>query len=82
MGGCDRSDKYHVPLDEYKQNLRAIVQHVRGAGCNTTVLITPPPICERARQRDRKKWGERADAGPERTNEITGDCRKGFALKP
>jgi len=33
----------HVPLDEYADNLRAIVAHVKKI-CNNIVLITPPPF--------------------------------------
>lgn len=69
------SEKQHVPLDEYVQNLRTIVQHVRSVGGNTTVLITPPPVFEPGRLLDRQqKYGALADLEPERTNEMTGPC--------
>ena len=40
------SAKQHVPLQEYSDNIRAIVAHLRGAGVSHILLITPPPISE------------------------------------
>ncbi len=40
------SARQHVPLPEYKANLAAIVEHLRGVGVPAIVLITPPPISE------------------------------------
>ncbi|KAJ0603778.1 putative SGNH hydrolase-type esterase domain, SGNH hydrolase superfamily [Helianthus annuus] len=45
------SERQHVPLDEYKENLRKIVRHLKE--CSPTmliVLITPPPIDEEWQQ--------------------------------
>lgn len=62
-----------MPLEEYVQNLRAIVQHVSSVGCKATVLITPPPVYEEARLVDRQqKFGALAAIDPERTNAMTG----------
>lgn len=70
---CSCSEKQHVPLEEYVQNLRAIVQHVSNVGCKATVLITPPPVFEEARLIDRQqKFGALAAIDPERTNAMTG----------
>lgn len=70
-----------MPLDEYVQNLRTILQHVRGVGGNVTVLITPPPVFEPARLVDRQqKYGALADPEAERTNENTGP--RGLTLSP
>ncbi|KAM0031797.1 putative SGNH hydrolase superfamily [Helianthus debilis subsp. tardiflorus] len=45
------SERQHVLLEEYKENLRKIVRHLEE--CSPTmliVLITPPPIDEEGRQ--------------------------------
>uniref|UniRef100_A0A803PA71 SGNH hydrolase-type esterase domain-containing protein n=1 Tax=Cannabis sativa TaxID=3483 RepID=A0A803PA71_CANSA len=44
------SERQHVPIDEYKENLRKIVLHLKE--CSPTVLIvliTPPPVDEEGR---------------------------------
>ncbi|EEF51990.1 Isoamyl acetate-hydrolyzing esterase, putative [Ricinus communis] len=68
------SDRQHVPVEEYKENLRKIVQHVKE--CSPTVLvvlITPPPIDEEGRFAfARSSYGEKAMELPERTNEMAG----------
>ena len=72
------SEKQHVPLDQYLDNLRSIVQHVRRGGANATVIITPPPVYEPDRLIDRQKKHGVSDrtARPERTNQMTGaQCR-------
>ncbi|MFS7953534.1 putative GDSL lipase/esterase, SGNH hydrolase superfamily [Helianthus anomalus] len=45
------SERQHVPLEKYKENLRKIVRHLKE--CSPTmliVLITPPPIDEEWQQ--------------------------------
>lgn len=68
------SGRQHVPLEEYKENLRKIVRHLKE--CSPTmvvVLITPPPIYEEGRKAYAKSlYGEKAMRLPERTNEVTG----------
>ncbi|KAM0035098.1 putative GDSL lipase/esterase, SGNH hydrolase superfamily [Helianthus debilis subsp. tardiflorus] len=68
------SERQHVPLDEYKENLRKIVRHLKE--CSPTmliVLITPPPIDEEWQQQyAASPHGEKAMKLPERTNEVTG----------
>ncbi|XP_050220782.1 GDSL esterase/lipase At5g45920 [Mercurialis annua] len=74
---ADRSSAFqHVPLQEYKQNLDAIVSFFKRRWPNTTViLITPPPIDEAARLLHpyvvEDLLGE-----PERTNEAAGAYAK------
>jgi len=65
-----------VPLDQYLDNVRSIVQHVRRIGANATVIITPPPIYEADRliDRQRKHGVNDRTALSERTNEMTGAC--------
>ncbi|KAF4346172.1 hypothetical protein CsatB_018002 [Cannabis sativa] len=68
------SERQHVPIDEYKENLRKIVLHLKE--CSPTVLIvliTPPPVDEEGRDDfARSLYGENARELPERTNEVTG----------
>ncbi|KAJ1393993.1 SGNH hydrolase-type esterase domain [Sesbania bispinosa] len=62
----------HVPLDEYKQNLRSIVSFFKKRWPTTHVLlITPPPIDEDARLRF--PYVENPQGLPERTNEASGE---------
>ncbi|KAL7615944.1 hypothetical protein Lser_V15G01033 [Lactuca serriola] len=67
------SERQHVPLEEYKENLRKIVHHLKE--CSPTmliVLITPPPVDEEGRLEYAKSlYGEKAMKIPERTNEVT-----------
>ncbi|KAK8569372.1 hypothetical protein V6N13_046431 [Hibiscus sabdariffa] len=69
-------ERHHVLLDEYKDNLRKIVIHLKE--CSPTmliVLITPPPIDEERRLKyARATYGEEA---PDRTNENAGVYAKG-----
>ncbi|KAL3691287.1 hypothetical protein R1sor_004938 [Riccia sorocarpa] len=63
----------HVPLPEYKDNLRKIVAHLKKANVKHIVLISPPPIDEEGRVvYARATYGEEANELPERTNQQTG----------
>ncbi|XP_031372537.1 GDSL esterase/lipase At5g62930-like [Punica granatum] len=60
------SERQHVPIEEYKDNLRKIACHLKE--CNPTMLIaliTPPPVDEERRKNSA------------RTNEATGTYAKG-----
>ncbi|CAK8530665.1 unnamed protein product [Lathyrus sativus] len=62
----------HVPLSEYKENLRTIVSFFKKRWPTTHVLlITPPPIDEEARLR--YPFLENPEGLPERTNEAAGE---------
>ncbi|KNA25747.1 hypothetical protein SOVF_004090 [Spinacia oleracea] len=69
------SERKHVPIEEYKENLRKIVLHLKR--CSPTmlvVLISPPPIDEQGRMEYAQSvYGEKAMKLPERTNETTGE---------
>nr|XP_043635717.1 GDSL esterase/lipase At5g62930 [Erigeron canadensis] len=73
------SERQHVPLEEYKENLRKIVHHLKE--CSATmliVLITPPPVDEEGRQEYATSvYGEKAMKLPERTNEAAGTYANG-----
>ncbi|XP_057951509.1 GDSL esterase/lipase At5g62930 isoform X2 [Malania oleifera] len=64
------SERQHVPVEEYKENLRAIVHHLKVCSPSMlVVLITPPPVDEEGR----KEFAlEKAMKHPERTNEVAG----------
>ncbi|CAG7907292.1 unnamed protein product [Brassica rapa] len=65
----------HVPLLEYKQNLRLIVSFLKNRWPRTVIiLITPPPIDEEARLR--YPYIENTIGLPERTNEAAGTYAK------
>ncbi|CAI0398602.1 unnamed protein product [Linum tenue] len=68
------SEKQHVPLDEYKENLRKIVKHLKESSpAMLVVLITPPPVDEPGRKAYAKSvYGEKAMEFPERTNDMAG----------
>ncbi|CAI7924608.1 unnamed protein product, partial [Closterium sp. NIES-54] len=68
------SGKQHVPIPEFKENLRVIVTHLQSLGPNVhVVLITPPPVDEAGRMEFAKAmYGEQCMKEPERTNEVTG----------
>ncbi|KAI3438645.1 hypothetical protein D9Q98_001067 [Chlorella vulgaris] len=66
------SARQHVPLAEFKGNLRAIVQHLHRIGVPAVVLITPPPISEPDRiTHVLQTYGVHLEE-PERTNEVAG----------
>ncbi|XP_014490572.1 GDSL esterase/lipase At5g62930 [Vigna radiata var. radiata] len=68
------SERQHVPIEEFKDNLRKFVRHLKE--CSQTmqiVLITPPPVSEQGRlDYAKSQYGENATKVPERTNEVTG----------
>ncbi|XP_057764358.1 GDSL esterase/lipase At5g45920-like [Salvia miltiorrhiza] len=65
----------HVPLDEYKQNLLAIVAFFKKQWPSTRIiLITPPPIDEDARLLN--PYANNPSGLPERTNEVAGRYAK------
>ncbi|CAK6434846.1 unnamed protein product [Pipistrellus nathusii] len=50
----EENPKQHIPLDEYVANLRSMVQYLRSVDVpeGRIVLITPPPLCEAAWERE------------------------------
>ncbi|CAI5966714.1 unnamed protein product [Closterium sp. NIES-64] len=64
------SGKQHVPIPEFKENLRVIVTHLQSLGPNVrVVLITPPPVDEPGRMEFAKNVLANTAT---RTNEFTG----------
>ncbi|KAG9138049.1 hypothetical protein Leryth_001298 [Lithospermum erythrorhizon] len=68
------SERQHVPVEEYKENLRRMVQHLKDCSPSVlVVLITPPPVDEEGRKEyARSLYGDKAMKLPERTNEVAG----------
>ncbi|CAM0912384.1 unnamed protein product [Alopecurus aequalis] len=67
-------ERQHVPVEEYRQNLKTIVNHLKDCSKSMVILlITPPPIDEDGRERyARSLYGNDARKLPERTNEMAG----------
>ena len=67
--------RQHVPLEDYKRNLTAIVAHVRSS-CGEDVaiaIITPPPVFHPKRLAYQvERYGDDATGELERTNEVAG----------
>ncbi|XP_060170483.1 GDSL esterase/lipase At5g62930 isoform X1 [Lycium barbarum] len=72
------SERQHVPLEEYKENLRRIIQHFKKCSPSMLLLlITPPPVDEAGRfGHARSMYGDKAMQLPERTNEVAGEYAK------
>ncbi|KAI3967893.1 hypothetical protein MKX01_027076 [Papaver californicum] len=65
-------ERQHVPVEEYKENLKKIVHHLKELSPTILkVLITPPPIHEEGRRAFFRASGEILEL-PERTNEMAG----------
>ncbi|XP_037669402.1 isoamyl acetate-hydrolyzing esterase 1 homolog isoform X2 [Choloepus didactylus] len=50
----DENPKQHIPLDEYVANLKSMVQYLKSVDIpeDRVILITPPPLCETAWERE------------------------------
>ncbi|KAI5244385.1 isoamyl acetate-hydrolyzing esterase 1 homolog isoform X1 [Manis pentadactyla] len=50
----DENPKQHIPLHEYSGNLKSMVQYLKSVGVpeHRIVLITPPPLCEAAWEKE------------------------------
>ncbi|KAF2311416.1 hypothetical protein GH714_022799 [Hevea brasiliensis] len=67
------SDRQHVPVEEYKENLRKIVQHLKECSPTMLIVLITPPIDEEGRKQFAKSvYGDKAMELPERTNEMAG----------
>jgi lysophospholipase L1-like esterase len=66
--------RQHVPLDEFKANLRTIVAHFREQCPSAAILlITPPPVCHEQRIAFQRQRFPNSPSGVlERTNENAG----------
>lgn len=44
----DENPKQHIPVEEYIENLKSIVQYLKSMDIpkNRIILISPPPLCE------------------------------------
>ncbi|XP_006864046.1 PREDICTED: isoamyl acetate-hydrolyzing esterase 1 homolog [Chrysochloris asiatica] len=50
----DENPKQHIPLEEYAANLKSMVQYLKSVDIheNRIILITPPPLCETAWEKE------------------------------
>ena len=68
------ASRQHVPLDEYRDNLRQIVQTIKSSGDGSTriLLITPPPCDAKAWQESMERQGKAPmGAQPNRESSVT-----------
>ena len=85
FGANDASDpalneRQHVPLEEYKSNIKEIVSLSRSNFGEdvSIILISPPPVCHDGRLRYQKeRYKEKATGELERTLELSGKYAKG-----
>jgi lysophospholipase L1-like esterase len=70
---ADRDPAKHVPVPEYKDNLRALIKKARVAYPDAGILaLSPPPVHEQQRlDFQKQRYGDRATGVPERTREHT-----------
>lgn len=73
-------ERAHVPIDEFEDNLRHIVSHMRETAMHV-IIITPPPVHGPTRLRFQlRKFGEKATGVLERNNDLAGQyaaaCRR------
>lgn len=66
------ASRQHVPLHEYADNMRAIVDAIRASGARRVLLITPPPLVEEKwKQHCVQTYGVPVDAQSNRNFETT-----------
>ncbi|KAK2501931.1 hypothetical protein MC885_009373 [Smutsia gigantea] len=67
----DENPKQHIPLDEYSGNLKNMVQYLKSVGVpeHRIILITPPPLCEAAWEKECLTLGCKLD----RLNSVVGE---------
>ncbi|XP_020652261.2 isoamyl acetate-hydrolyzing esterase 1 homolog [Pogona vitticeps] len=70
----DVNPKQHVPLDEYADNLRAMIQYLKFVDIteDKVVLVTPPPLHEASWEKECIAKGEKLN----RLNSTTGEYAK------
>ena len=45
----------HVPLEEYRRNLEALIEAIQAYGARSILLLTPPPVDDAARIKHNKQ---------------------------
>lgn len=61
----------HVPLSEYRENLKAIISEIQGQGVKHIIMMTPPPVSEPHRMAHALTTYWITLESSERTNEVT-----------
>ncbi|EFJ51849.1 hypothetical protein VOLCADRAFT_79531 [Volvox carteri f. nagariensis] len=65
LEGPSHSARQHVPLDEYRSNLKEMVRYIKATGVEKVVIITPPPVSDAGRKAAQiQKMGEQARDWP------------------
>lgn len=72
------SSRQHVPVQQYGDNLRTIVKHVRDVGVQNIILIAPPPVVDarRVSWQRQKEGNSNLEVQPDRTNAFTREYAK------
>ncbi|XP_074065739.1 isoamyl acetate-hydrolyzing esterase 1 homolog isoform X3 [Macrotis lagotis] len=70
----DENPKQHIPLDEYIENLKNMIQYLKSIDIpeSRIILITPPPLCESAWEKECIAQGFKLN----RTNVVVGEYAK------
>ncbi|XP_004696075.1 isoamyl acetate-hydrolyzing esterase 1 homolog [Echinops telfairi] len=70
----DENPKQHIPLEEYLDNLKSMVQYLKSVDIpeKRVILITPPPLCETAWEKECILQGCKLN----RLNLVTGEYAK------
>ncbi|GFR50784.1 hypothetical protein Agub_g13049 [Astrephomene gubernaculifera] len=81
LEGPSHSQRQHVPVPEYGENLRKMVSYMRDAGVQRIVLLTPPPVWEPGRKVHQiSRMGEQAREWPlDRTSAVTAEYARAAA---
>lgn len=67
----EENPKQHIPLDEYTANLKSMVQYLQSVDIpkSRIILITPPPLCETAWEKECRAQGCKLN----RLNSVVGE---------
>ncbi|GLI65253.1 hypothetical protein VaNZ11_008740 [Volvox africanus] len=65
IDGTSHSARQHVPLDEYRGNLKEMVRYIKATGVERVAIITPPPVSDTGRKIAQiQRMGEQARNWP------------------
>lgn len=66
----------HVPLDEYRANLHALVRRMRSKAPHAEILLVTPPTVDDAKRQAKLKHGNRLDRSNNATSQYAEACRQ------
>uniref|UniRef100_A0A8C8VMU1 Isoamyl acetate-hydrolyzing esterase 1 homolog n=1 Tax=Pelusios castaneus TaxID=367368 RepID=A0A8C8VMU1_9SAUR len=72
----DATPNQHVPLNEYADNLKSMIQYLKSIGIteDRIILITPPPLCESTWEKECIAKGEKLNRFNSNTGEYAKAC--------